>query len=330
MHDSFKKFVFLSGATVVLALGTNSASAQSSAAATYPSKPIRIIVPFAPQGPNDILARLVGQKLTEDWNQQVIVENRPGGGTIVGTEIAARAPADGYTVLMVSTSTAVNPSLKNSLPYDTFRDFIPVIRLAESPNVLVVHPSVPVTTVGALISLAKSKPRQIAYASGGVGTATHLAGELLCIMGGAKMTHVPYKGAGPATVDLLGGQVSWMFGTILPTMPHIDARRLRAVAVSGERRSPALPNVPTVAETLPGFDATSWYGIFAPAGTPRDIVAKLNSQIAKALGTAQLKEHLRRQGVDPVGDSPEKFAEHFKAEVKKWGEVVKAAGIQAD
>lgn len=329
MKRSMHAGSLLAGAAA-LAFGATAASAQGGAEASYPSKPIRIIVPFSPQGPNDILARLVGQKLTEAWSQQVIVENRPGGGTVVGTEAAARAPGDGYTLLMVSTSTAVNPSLKKSLPYDTFRDFTPVIRLAESPNVLVVHPTLPVNTVGALLKLAKAKPGEIAYASGGVGTATHLAGELLCIMGNARMTHVPYKGAGPATVDLLGGQVSWMFGTILPTMPHIEAKKLRAIAVSGERRSPALPEVPTVADTLKGFNATSWYGIFAPAGTPPAIVSKLNAQIARSLATPELKGHLTRQGVDPVADAPAQFAAHFKAEVKKWGDVVKAAGIEAN
>lgn len=319
-----RKCTLLCGAAAALAVAAIGAGAQQAA---YPSKPIRIIVPFSPQGPNDILARLIGQKLTDEWKQQVVVENRPGGGTIVGTEVAARSPADGYTLLMVSTSTATNPGLKK-LPYDTFQDFTPVIRLAQSPNVLVVHPAVPVGSVAELLKLAKSKPGEIAYASGGTGTATHLAGELLCIMGGVKMTHVPYKGAGPATVDLLGGQVSWMFGTILPTMPHIEAKKLRAVAVSGQRRSTALPSVPTVAETLPGFDATSWYGIFAPAGTPPAIVGKLNGEIARLLNTPELKEQLKRQGVDAAPNTPEAFAQDFKAEVRKWGEVVKTANIK--
>ena len=326
MRSCFGKCVLLLGAAIPLAAAASAAGAQT---ASYPSRPIRIIVPFSPQGPNDILARLIGQKLTDEWHQQVVVENRPGGGTIVGTEVAARAPADGYTLLMVSTSTATNPSLKK-LPYDTFRDFMPVIRLAESPNVLVVHPTLPVHSIAELIGLAKSKPGAITYASGGVGTATHLAGELLCIMGHVKMTHVPYKGAGPATIDLLGGQVSWMFGTILPTMPHIEAKKLRPIAVSGLHRSPALPGVPTVADTLPGFDATSWYGVFAPAGTPPEIVTKLNGEIAKLLDTAELKEQLKRQGVEAAPDTPEAFAQHFKAEVKKWGDVVRAAHIRAN
>ena len=313
-------------AAVFFAVAGAVAYAQS--AASYPSKPVRIVVPFAPQGPNDILARLIGRKLSELWKQQIIVDNRPGGGTVIGTELVARAPADGYTLLMVSTSTAVNATLKKSLPYDTLKDFSPVVRLAASPNVLVSHPALPAHSVAALLKLARAKPGEIAFASGGVGTATHLAGELLCVMGKVKMTHVPYKGAGPATIDLLSGQVQWMFGTILPTLPHIQSGRLRALAVSDTRRVAALPNVPTVAETLPGFEATSWYGIFAPAGTPADVIAKLNAQIAKLLSSPEISDQLQRQGAQPVGDSPEAFAAQFKAEVTKWGRVVKIAGVE--
>jgi len=296
----------------------------------YPSKPLRIIVPFAPNGPNDILARMVGQKLTAAWKQQVIVDNRPGGGTVIGTELAARAAPDGHTLLMVSTSTAVNPSLKKSLPYDTLKDFAPVIELASSPNVLVVHPSLPVRSVRDLIRLAKSKPGAINYGSGGTGAATHLAGELLCIIGGVRMTHVPYKGAGPATIDLLSGEVSWMFGTILPTLPHIKSGRLRAIGVSSLKRSEALPDVPAIAETLPGFEATSWYGIFAPAGTPKNTIAKLNEEIARILKSPDVREYLLRQGANPVGDTAEKFDAHFREQIVKWGKVIKQAGIQAN
>lgn len=316
--------VSVAAAAVLLAAAGGVAHAQS---ASYPSKSIRIVVPFAPQGPNDILARLIGQKLSELWKQQIIVDNRPGGGTVIGTELVARAPADGYTLLMVSTSTAVNATLKKSLPYDTLKDFSPVVRLAASPNVLVSHPALPVPTVGELLKLARAKPGEIAFASGGVGTATHLAGELLCVMGKVKMTHVPYKGAGPATIDLLSGQVQWMFGTILPTLPQIQSGRLRALAVSDTRRVAPLPNVPTVAETLPGFEATSWYGLFAPAGTPLDVIAKLNAQIAKLLSSPEISDQLQRQGAQPVGDSPEAFAAQFKAEVTKWGRVVKTARV---
>jgi tripartite-type tricarboxylate transporter receptor subunit TctC len=296
----------------------------------YPTKPIRIIVPFAPGGPNDILARLLGQKLTESWGTQVIIDNRAGGGTIIGSAIAAAATPDGYTLLMVSTSHAVNPSLVRKLPYDTLKDFAPVIRLAASPNVLVVNPSVPVQSVRELIALAKAKPGEINYASGGTGTATHLAGELLCITGGVKMTHVPYKGAGPATIDLLSGAVSWMFGTILPTLPHVKAGRLRALAVSGAKRSAVLPDVPTVAETLPGFEAASWYGVFAPAQTPREVIVKLNRESARILETTEMRDYLLREGAEPVGGTPEEFAAYFKSEIAKWAKVIRDAGIKSE
>jgi tripartite-type tricarboxylate transporter receptor subunit TctC len=296
----------------------------------YPNKPLRIIVPFAPNGPNDILARMVGQKLTAAWKQQVIVDNRPGGGTVIGTELAARAAPDGHTLLMVSTSTAVNPSLKKSLPYDTLKDFASVIELAASPNVLVVHPSLPVRSVRDLIRLAKARPGAINYGSGGTGAATHLAGELLCIIGGVRMTHVPYKGAGPATIDLLSGEVSWMFGTILPTLPHIKSGRLRAIGVSSAKRSDVLPDVPAIAETLPGFEATSWYGIFAPAGTPKTTIVKLNAEIARILQSPDVRDYLLRQGATPVGDTPEKFDAHFREQIAKWGKVIKQAGITAN
>ncbi|HSN38832.1 MAG TPA: tripartite tricarboxylate transporter substrate binding protein [Burkholderiales bacterium] len=309
------------------------ASAQRNAAgeaANYPHKPIRLIVPFAPNGPNDLLARMVGQKLTESWNQQTVIDNRPGAGTIIGTDLAARATPDGYTLLMISSSTAVNPTLKKKLPYDTLRDLTPVVRLASSPNVLVVNPSVPAKSAAELIALAKSQNGKIAYASGGTGTATHLAGELFCSMAGVKMTHVPYKGAGPATLDLLGGRVSWMFGTILPTLPHIRSGKLRAIGISSEQRSPALPDVPAIAETLPGFEATSFYGIAAPAGTPKTIVAKLNSEIARIIKSPEMREQLQRQGADAVGDTQAEFDAFFRKQIGKWARVIQEAGIQAD
>ena len=312
---------------LVLALAVFAANAQAAETA-YPVKPIRIIVPFAPGGPNDILARLVGQKLTESWGKQVIVDNRPGGGTIIGTDLAAHATPDGYTLLMVSTSHAVNVSLVKKLPYDTLRDFAPVVRLTASPNVLVTNPSVPVTSVRELIALAKGKPGMINYASGGTGTATHLAGELLCILGGVQMTHVPYKGAGPATIDLLSGAVSWMFGTILPTLPHVKAGKLRAIAVSGAKRSPALPDVPTVAETLNGFEASSWYGIFAPAKTPREVITRLHRESVRMLESAEMRDYLVREGSEPIGGSPEEFAAYFKSEIAKWARVIRDAGIK--
>jgi tripartite-type tricarboxylate transporter receptor subunit TctC len=303
------------------------ATHAAAGAPVYPVKPVRIIVPFAPQGPNDILARLVGQKLTEVWGQQVIVENRPGAGTVIGTEAVARAPADGYTLLMVSTSTAVNPTLKRTLPYDTLRDFAPVIRLAETPNVLASHPSLPATSVSGLLKIAKTKPGAVAYSSGGVGTSTHLGSEMLAMMGGVKMTHVPYKGAAPATVAVLSGEVSWLFASILPTMPYLKAGRLRALAMSSERRSPVLPDVPTVTETVRGFSANSWFGLFVPAGTPSEVVAKLNADIARTLATPAVREQLALDGAEVIANSPQEFAAFFRSEIAKWGEVVKRAGV---
>lgn len=294
----------------------------------YPAKPIRIIVPFAAGGPNDILARAVGRKLAESLGQPVVVDNRPGGGTVIGTEAAARAPADGYTLLMASTSHTVNPTLKRSLPYDAVSEFAFVVLLAKAPNLLVVHPSVPARSVKELIALARARPGAVAFGSGGIGTSTHLSGELLRAMAGVKMIHVPYKGAGPATVDLLSGQISWMFGTFLSSIPHIRAGRLRVIASGGLRRSVVLPEVPTVSETLPGFESVGWYGVMAPAGTPREVIERLNAEINRAL--RELEPMLLRDGAERAGGTPEEFAAHFRAEAEKWRKVIREAGIAPD
>ena len=325
----------LIAATMILSLmsGVDPAQAQGAAASsggTFPAKPIRIIVPFAAGGPNDILARMVGQKLTEAWNRQVIVEPRPGGGTVIGTEAAARAAPDGYTLLMVSISHSVNQTLKTNLPFDMVRDFAPVIHLANSPNVLVTHPSLPAKSVRDLIALAKARPGQIAFASGGTGGGTHLAGELLRSMARIDVIHVPYKGAAPATVDLLSGQVSFMFVSVLPTLPHVNAGRMRAIAVSGTKRARILPQVPAVAETLPGFEADSWFGMFAPAGTPPDIIRKLNGELDRILRSPEIAERLARDATEPVGGSPEQFGRHFREAVSKWGKVIREAGIKIE
>ncbi len=296
----------------------------------YPAKPIRIIVPFAPGGPNDILARLVGQRLAEAWGQQVIVDNRPGGSTMIGSDLAAKAAPDGYTLLMVSTSTAVNPSLQAKVPYDTLRDFAPVIQLVSSPNVLVTNPSLPVRSVRELVALARARPNEIAYGSGGVGTATHLGGALLCLLAKVSMTHVPYKGDAPASIDLIGGQIAWMFGTILPVMPHIKAGKMRAIAVSSTTRAPSLPDVPAVAETLPQFEATSWYGIFTQAAVPADIVAQLNGELARIITAPEMRERLARDGTESVGNTPEQFAAYFKASMAKWARVIREANIRIE
>jgi len=304
--------------------------AGGAVAQTFPSKPIRIVVPFTPGGPNDILARMIGQRYTVVWGQQTLVDNRPGGGTVIGTDIVAKAPADGHTLLMVSTSHAANPSLMPKLPFDTLRDFVSVGQAVSSPNVLVVHPSVPARNTRELLDIAKARPGQITFASGGSGAATHLAGELLKILGGVEMTHIPYKGAGPATIDLISGQVTWMFGTILPTIPHVRAGKLRALAVSGKRRAEVLPEVPTVAEHVPGFEASSWYGVFAPAGTPAEVIIKLNQEMARALTPVEVRQRLAAEGTEVVAGNPEDFMQLFRAEAAKWARVIKQAGIRLE
>jgi tripartite-type tricarboxylate transporter receptor subunit TctC len=316
----------LAAAVVLLAcLASGPAGAQA-----YPAKPVRIVVPFAPGGPNDILARVIGQKLTEAWGQQVIVENRAGGGTVIGTEVVAKSPPDGYTLLMVSTSHTSNPTLVSKLPFDTVKDLAPVIKVAYSSNVLLAHPSLPARSVKELIAVSRSRPDQVTFASGGNGTSTHLAGELLGQMGGVKMLHVAYKGAGPASIALISGEITWMFGNALPSVPLIRSGRVRGLAVTGLKRTPALPDVPTVADTLPGFEATSWYGVSVQGGTPRDVIAKLNQEINRVLSTSEMRARLETEGAEASGGSPEEFGAFFRAEITKWGKVIRAAGIRLE
>ena len=312
-----------------LALGLAPADAH---AQTYPSKPIRMIVPFTPGGTTDILARTVGQKMTEDWGQPVVIENRPGAGGNIGSELVAKAPPDGYTLLMGTISThAINPSLYKRLPFDPARDFAPVSRVGTLPNILIVHPSVPVKSVKELIELARSKPGDLNFASSGVGTSLHLSGELFNTMAGVKLVHVPYKGSSPALADLLGGQVKIMFDNLPSALPHVKAGKLKPLAVTSTKRAAVLPEVPTVTESgLPGFEVTSWFAVFAPAKTPKDIVAKLNGEIVKILNSGDVKEKLTQIGVDPAPTTPEELAAFAKAETEKWGKVVKATGASAD
>jgi len=320
----------LSAALFAASAAQAAAAKAADPAPGFPSRPIRMIVPFAPQGPNDLLARMVGLKLTESWGQSVVVDNRPGGGTVIGTELAVRAPADGHTLLMVSLSTAVNPVLQKKLPFNTAKDLVPLINLAFSPNLLVTHPALAANNIAQLLALAKAKPGGVIFASGGSGSTTHLAAELLGLMGGVKMTHVPYKGASPATIDLLAGRVNWMFGTILPTLPHVKAGKLRALGVSSPKRTATLPDVPAIAETLPGFEAVSFYGVAAPAGVPRPVMAKLNAEMARIVNTPETREQLRLQGADAVGDSQAEFTVFFNSQMSKWAKVIREAGIQAE
>lgn len=314
-----RALLYLAAALVTVA--SNTALAQN-----YPNKPVRIVVPFSAGGPNDILARAVGIKLGERLGQRIIVDNRPGGGTVIGTDIAAHSPADGYTLLMASTSHSVNPTLKKKLPYNQSEDLELLILMAKAPNLAVVHPSLPVTSVKQLIALAKSRPGEITYGSGGVGASTHLAGASLASMAKVKMIHVPFKGGAPATVGLISGEITWMFGTFLPTIPHVRSGRLRVIAVGGPKRSPVLPKVPTVAETLPGFDSVGWWGVMVPKGTPRPIVNRLNREINLVL--RDLRQQLLRDGTEVVGGSPADFQKFFDGEVKRWAQVMKTIGLK--
>jgi len=299
--------------------------------AQYPAKPVRLIVPSLPGGGTDITARLLAPKLTEFLGQPVVVENRAGAASIVGSEIVARAAPDGYTLLMGIATITINPSMHRKLPYDTLRDFAPVSQVATVPNVLVVHPSVPAKTVKELIALARSRPGQITYASAGVGSQLHLAMELFLHLAGIKMVHVPYKGSGGAFVDLLSGQVATMTTTALSAAPHLRSGRLRGLAVTSARRSPALPDLPTIAEAaLPGYEAVQWYGVFATGGTPREIVVKLNAAIVRALHDPGVRERFAADGGEVVGNTPDEFSGLIRADIAKWAKLIKDAGISPE
>jgi tripartite-type tricarboxylate transporter receptor subunit TctC len=308
------------------------ASAAYASAQTYPSKAIRLVVPFPPGGTTDILAREVGQRLTEVFGQPVVIDNRPGAAGNIGSDIVAKSAPDGYTLLLCTVSShAINPGLYSKLPYDHIKDFAPVILVARVPNVLVVNPDVPVNTVADLVKLAKERPGQINFASSGSGTSIHLSGELFKTMAGVDMVHVPYKGSAPALTDLIGGQVQIMFDNLPSSLPQIKAGKLRAIAVTSAQRAPALPNVPTIAESgLPGFEATSWFGVLAPAGTPPAIITRLNAEIDKWLQSPEAKEKLLAQGAAAAGGTPEQFATYIRSETEKWAKVIKASGAKVD
>jgi tripartite-type tricarboxylate transporter receptor subunit TctC len=296
----------------------------------YPTRPVRIIVPFAAGGVADLLPRIVGEKLTQKWGQPVIVENKVGASGNIGMAEGARAAADGYTlVLAPAGNLTVNPTLFPKLPFDTYRDLVPVTLLAQSPNVLVVHPSVPAKDFRELIAYAKANPDKLNFASPGDGSGAHLAGELLKIDAGIKATHVAYKGIAPAVNDLLGGNVQMMFAGISTVLQHVKSGKLIALAIASPRRSPQLPDVPTVEESgLPGFDVTSWYGIVARAGTPPAVVQKLQRDMAEALGNEDVKGKLAGLGLEPVGNTPEAFDALIKTESRKWTDIVRKANIQ--
>jgi len=298
----------------------------------YPSKPIRVVVPFPPGGATDILARAAAQRMQEAWGQSVIVDNRPGAGGNIGSDLVAKSAPDGYTLLMGTVGThAINPSLYAKMPYDHVKDFAPIILVASVPNVLEVNPSLPVNSVTELIAYAKANPGKLNFASSGNGTSIHLSGELFKTMTGVQMTHVPYKGSAPALADLIGGQVQLMFDNLPPSLAQIKAGKLRALAVTSSTRTAALPDIPTVAEAgVPGFEASSWFGLLAPAATPAPIVAKINAEIAKWLATPEAKEKLLAQGANAAGGTPDDFARHIGAETTKWAKVVKESGAKVD
>jgi tripartite-type tricarboxylate transporter receptor subunit TctC len=297
----------------------------------YPSRPVRLVVPFAAGGPNDIIARLVGGRLSEALGQPIVVENRPGAGGNIGTDFVAKAAPDGYTLLSAGPGSLIINPLLGSVPYDTARDFAPVSLMASAPNVLVVHPSLPAKSVKELIELARARPRHLNYASGGPGSTPHLSGALFAVMAGIDIVHVPYKGTGPASADLLGGQVQMAFFGIPPLLPHIRSGKLRALAVTGKRRSPELPEVPTVHEAaLPGYEVSPWYGLLAPAGTSRAIITRLNAEVARVVRSAEMREKLASQGAEPAGGTPEDYAAVIRADTATWARVIKDAGIRGE
>lgn len=298
-------------------------------AADYPTRPIRMIVPFSPGGSNDIMGRLIGQKLQESMGQQVLVDNRPGASGIVGTQLAANAQPDGYTMLMMSLTLTVNPSLYRKLPYDTEKDLVPVTLVASAPLMLVVNPSLPVKSVKDFIAYAKANPGKLNFGSGGRGTTPHLAGEMLKTMAGVQMTHVPYKGGGPALSDLVGGQIQLMLENIPSTLPFVKSGKLHALAVTGKKRSALVPDLPTLDEAgLEGYEIVGWNGLFFPAGTSDAMVQKIHAETVKALAQPDVKERLATLGAEGVGSSPAQFAAFVRAEIAKWARLVKQAGLE--
>ena len=324
MKSSTNLFSLALLAAAVQGLG-GAALAQS-----YPSKPIRWVLGCPAGGTSDILARAIGIKLTEAWEQQVVIDNRAGASGIIANELASKAAPDGYTILLVSSTYANLISMGKKLPYDPEHDLVPVTQLASVPNILSTHPSLAVKTVKDLIALAKAKPGQINYGTGGTLTGPHLATELFRLMTNIDIVHVPYKGTPPAVNDLLGGRMQMMFALSPVAMPHVKAGKLRGIAVSGSKRLPELPNVPTVAETVPGYEATTWYGLMVPRGTPKPVIDKLNGEFNKVLAMQDIIGRMTAAGFQAGGGSPEDFTRYMKAEIAKWSKVIKAANIPVD
>jgi tripartite-type tricarboxylate transporter receptor subunit TctC len=320
-----------SRSTLVAAL-VAAAVATAAAAQSYPTKPIRLIVPFPPAGSTDISARAVASKLGERLGQVVVVENKPGAGGNIGTDVTAKSPPDGYTLVVGTVGThAINMSLYSNMPYDNIRDFAPVILLSTTPNVLVTKPGFPAQSVADVIRMAKAKPGELTFGSSGSGTSIHLSGELFNSMAGTKMTHVPYKGSAPMLIDLISGQVNMAFDNLSSSMAHIKAGKLKALATTGAKRAPALPDVPTIAEAgLAGYDSTSWNAIYAPAGTPKEIVDRLNRELKAILESPDTRKYFAEQGAEAGGGTPAELAAFTRAETAKWQKVVKDSGAKVD
>lgn len=320
-HSKSRAFV------AAIAFGfTCAASAQ-----TFPAKSVRLIVPFPPGGGTDVVSRMLGQKLTELWGQQLIVDNRPGASMMIGHELGTKAPPDGYTLVMSSNNHTINPSVYKTIPYDTVKDFAPVTLIGTSPLVLVVHPSLPVRTTKELIALAKAKKGELTYASSGSGGPLHMAGELFKLRAGVDLTHVPYKGSGPAETDLVGGHVQVLFAGPVSASGHIKAGKMKPLAVTSLKRSRTFPNLLTISEeALPGYEAGIWWGLLAPAATPREVINKLHTDFVKVLQMPDTQQKLLSQGGEPVGSTPEQFQKMIATEIAQWAKVVKAANIKAD
>lgn len=315
----------ISTSAVLLALAATTGHAQG-----YPNKTIRMVVPIAAGGATDTMGRLIAQRLSEQMNVTVFVDNRPGAGTVIGTEYVSKSPADGYTLMTVAPEFSIQPSLRK-VPYDPIKDFSFITQLTSGQYFLTTHPTVPVKTAKQFIALVKGRPGQVTFASSGNGSANHLAGVLFQHMTGTKMIHVPYKGAGPAGVALLGGEIDFMFSNVASAIPYVQSGKLRAIAATGEKRSSVAPDVPTIAESaVPGFVVTGFTLLMAPAGTPRDIITRINGEAVKALQSAAFKERLAALGLDAVGSSPDETTKFVQAEITKWAPVVKAAGMKTD
>ena len=323
-------YCFLRWIAIALIAGASS-FAPSGIAQPYPSKAVRVIVPYAPGGGTDIMTRVVTQKLAEMWGQQIVVDNRGGGGTVIGTQMAAKAPADGYTLFVSAPSFVINPTTRPGLAYDVLRDFEPVTLFAFQPYVLVTHPKVPVRDVKEFIALAGEHPESLNFGSTGTGSGSHLAGELFKFMTHTKPVHIPYKGMGPAVTDVIGGQIQFIFGTVLAVVPHVRSGRLRALGVSSERRSESLPNLPTIAEAgVPGYSTVSWTGMHLPAGAPAAIVKTIRSDVMKVIARQDVRERFLQDGAEPAGGSSGEFGQFIRDEIVKWRKVIKAADIRID